>query len=323
MKPVTLYYSILKYQQKNLSLLRNCFDVFELTHPGENTEEFLRKTELLFAPLGFMVDAKTMDRCPRLRVIASNTTGIPHIDLEAAQQRNIVVCALHDEQEFLGTITPTAEHTIGLMLAAARRIPAAHDAACAGRWDRRPWGSPRMMSRMRLGIIGYGRLGRKVAVIGRAMGMDVAYYDPYVEGGMSDLLTLARRSDVLTLHAIANRETGGLVDRTILAAVPKGAIVVNTARGELLDTDALLDLLESGHIWAAALDTIDGEYQLDFSTSFAQSRIARYAREHDNLILTPHIGGSTVDAWTETERRVIVKAARVFGYDLASTGNCA
>jgi D-3-phosphoglycerate dehydrogenase len=89
--------------------------------------------------------------------------------------------------------------------------------------------------------------------------------------------------------------------------------VVNTARGELLDLDALLDLLESGHIHAAALDTIDGEYDPDFQTHFVKSRVATYARTHDNLVLTPHIGGSTLDAWSETERFVLEKAARALG----------
>jgi D-3-phosphoglycerate dehydrogenase len=319
MKPVALYYRILKYQPDNRGLLEKHFEVLELEHPDEKTDEVLARVELLFAPLGFRVDAAYMDRCPKLKVIASNTTGVPHIDLQAAAQRGVAVCALHNEQAFLDTITPTAELTIGLMLAASRRIPAAHSAACAGRWDRRPWGAPRMMSRLRLGLVGYGRLGRKVAAIGRAMGMAVAWYDPKLpeqpgqEERMTNLVELARRSDVLSLHAVANEETRGIVDRQVLASLPRGAIVVNTARGELLDTDALLDLLENGHLWAAGLDTIDGEYRLDFSDSFADSRIARYARDHDNLVLTPHIGGSTVDAWTETERRVIVKALGVFG----------
>jgi D-3-phosphoglycerate dehydrogenase len=316
MKPVALYFHILKYQPDNRALLERHYDVLELEHPDEKTDAILARVELLFAPLGFRVDSAYMDRCPKLKVIASNTTGVTHIDLPAAEQRGVAVCALHNEQAFLDTITPTAEHTIALMLAAARRIPAAHAAACVGRWDRRPWGSPRMMSRLRIGLVGYGRLGRKVGVIARAMGMDVAWYDPKLSdapGRMTDLIELAKRSDVLSLHVVANEETRGIVNRQVLASLPQGAIVVNTARGELLDTDALLDLLESGHLWAAGLDTIDGEYRLDFADSFADCRIARHAREQDNLVLTPHIGGSTVDAWTETERRVIVKACAVFG----------
>jgi D-3-phosphoglycerate dehydrogenase len=257
-----------------------------------------------------------MAACPRLRVIVSNTTGVPHIDMAAAAARGIAVCALHDEQVFLDSITPTAEHTIGLMLAAWRRIPAAHAAAAAGRWDRRPWPAPRMFSRMRLGLVGMGRLGRKVARIAEAMDMQVGFFDPHVQGGYDTLTELVRRSDILSLHAPANAATHGLVSRAVLEALPRGAMVINTARGELLDVEALLDLLESGHIHAAALDTVDGEYDPEFSRHLAASRLATYARTHDNLLLTPHIGGSTIDAWSETERFVIVKAARVLGLDV-------
>jgi phosphoglycerate dehydrogenase-like enzyme len=251
-----------------------------------------------------------MARCPNLKAIVSNTTGVPHIDMVEAARRNIAVCALHDEQAFLDTITPTAEHTIGLMLAAWRRIPAAHAAAAGGAWSRWPWAAPRMFSRMRLGLVGYGRLGSKVGRIAEAMDMEVAWYDPFVDGSVSDLTTLARRSDVLSLHAPALDSTRLLVSRAILEALPAGALVINTARGELLDTEALLDLLEGGHIASAALDTIDGEFDPDFTKTFGASRLATYARNHDNLVLTPHIGGSTMDAWSETQSYVVRKAIR-------------
>jgi D-3-phosphoglycerate dehydrogenase len=313
MKPKALYYSIMGYQPANLDRLRDLFDLVVLPDPRSDTPQILAEVEALCAPLGFMVDVAKMERCPRLKAIISNTTGIPHIAAEAAGRRGVAVCALHNEQAFLDTITPTAEHAIGLMLAAWRRIPAAHAAAVSGQWSRRPWGAPAMFSRLRLGIVGYGRLGRKVAQIGRAMGLAVAWYDPHVAGGVPDLLTLAAQSDILTLHAPANAATAGLVSRQVLAALPRGAMVVNTARGELLDTDALLDLLESGHLQAAALDVIAGEYDPEFSEHFGSSRVSAYARSHDNLVLTPHIGGSTRDAWAETERRVIEMAAAAMG----------
>lgn len=316
MKPVALYYKILKYQPQNYDFLKTNFDLLELEHPGQNTSDILAPVELLFAPLGFRIDEDYLSQCKNLKVIASNTTGVPHIDMELAKSKGIAVFALHDEQKFLESITPTAEHAIALLLAAARRIPAAHQAACSGKWDRKPWGSPRMMSRLRLGLVGYGRLGRKVGDIAAAMGMKVSWYDPYVPSGPGSVATLedlATHSDVLSLHAVANDETKGLVSRAVLELLPSGAIVVNTARGELLDLDALLDHLESGHLWAAGLDTIDGEYRLGFMDEFMSSRVATYARTHDNLILTPHIGGSTVDAWTETEWRVIEKASRYLG----------
>lgn len=317
LKPKAIYYRCMSYQPGNRALLDRLFDVQELDDPRDDGD-VLAGTEVLFAPLGFLIDAEKMDRCGRLRAIVSNTTGIPHIDAETAQRRGIAVCALHDEQAFLDTITPTAENAIGLMIGAWRRIPAAHHAASEGRWDRRPWGAPRMLSRMRLGLVGYGRLGRKVGRIAAAMGMAVQYYDPHVPGGVETLHDLVRVSDVLSLHAPSTPETRNLVSRAILEQLPRGAMVINTARGELLDVDAMLDLMDSGHIAAAGLDTIDGEYHPDFSVGFRDSRVASQARLRDNLVLTPHIGGSTLDAWFETERFVIQKAARVLGLDAGS-----
>jgi hypothetical protein len=122
---------------------------------------------------------------------------------------------------------------------------------------------------------------------------------PVVSGSQPTLLDLARHSDVLSIHAAATEENRGLVSRTVLAELPSGSIVVNTARGELLDTDALIDLLEQGHLRGAALDVMEGEYAPGFAAGFVVSRVAQYARTHDNLLLTPHIGGSTVDAWRE------------------------
>jgi phosphoglycerate dehydrogenase-like enzyme len=315
-KPQALYYGILEYRTANRALLDDMFSVNEIADPRDDSDALLEPVEVLFAPLGFMVDGTKMDRCPQLRAIVSNTTGVPHIDLAAAEARGVAVCALHNEQSFLNTITPTAEHTIGLMMAAARRLPAAHEAAVSGQWYRRPWGSPRMLSRMRLGLVGYGRIGQIVGRIAEAIGMDVDYYDPHVAGGCGALMSLARKSDVLSLHAPALPETKGLVSCAVIEALPDGAILVNTARGELLDETALLEALESGRLWAAALDAIEGEYDPDFAASFNAHRLARYAQTHDNLILSPHIGGSTQDAWFETERFVIEKAARAVGITL-------
>lgn len=314
-KAIALYYECMSYSASNRDKIERSFTVKSLHDPRFDDQVVTDDVEVLFAPLGFMVDKPRMDKFPSLKVVVSNTTGIPHIDADEACKRGICISALHDEQKFLDTITPTVEHTIGLMLAAWRRIPACHAAAVTGSWNRRNWGAPRMFSRMTAGLVGYGRIGKKVGEICKSMGMKVSYYDPYVDGGSESLEYLVKGSDVLSLHAVANDETKGLISREILEMLPEGAMVVNTARGELLDTDALLDLLENGSLAAAALDTIDGEYNPDFEAGFGNSRLVKYAQTHDNLVLTPHIGGSTYDAWFETERYVIDKALKFLEQD--------
>lgn len=310
-KPIAIYYNILNYQKENIDLLHDYFDVIELINPLDDTDDVLSKSDVLFAPLGFKVTEDKINKAPNLKVIISNTTGVPHIDMAYAKKAGVAVCALHNEADFLDTITPTAEHTIGLMMAAHRRIPAAFDDVKSGIWNRRDWPSPKMLSRMSLGIVGYGRIGKKVGNIASSLGMKVDYFDPYVTDGDTSLISLAQKSDVLTIHAPANDETKNLISRDVIYSLPENSILINTARGELLDTDALIERLEEGWLWAAALDTIDGEYEVGFDISVSQKRVFNYSLKKNNLILSPHIGGSTLDAWFETENFVIKKAISV------------
>jgi len=300
---------MLRYQPENLAFLREHFRLIELENPGEDREEVLHEVDLCFAPLGYYFSAGKMDNCPRLKAIATNTTGVPHIDMDAARVRGIKVFSLQEETEFLSTITPTAEHTIGLLLALLRRSPWAHNAVLAGEWNRRPFGAPRMLSRLSLGLIGCGRLGSMAGRYGLAFGMEVAFYDPYLPVppmGMARCNTLEElvsSADVVSLHVHANAATHKMINRDLFLKFKPGSYLVNTARGELVDEAALLEMLTNGRLAGAALDVLDGEFTPGFQV--AAHPLAAYARDHDNLLLTPHIGGSTVDAWRETEKRVI------------------
>ena len=308
-KPIALYYEMLQYQPENLTLLDRHFNVRTRPAPDSDDSRELSEVEICFAPLGYAFDRAKMIKCPRLRAIVTNTTGVPHIDMKAAEERGVEVFSLKDEQDFLAGITPTAEHTWGVLLAVMRRTPWAHEAVLSGKWNRRPFGAQSMLSRLSLGVIGYGRLGRMVARYGRAFNMTVRFYDPYVENadGLAEMVetldALVAVSDVVSLHVPANESTRQLLSRDLLGKFKHGSWLVNTARGELIDEQALLDALESGRIAGAALDVLDGEFVPGFDVS--RHPLTKYARTHDNLLLTPHIGGSTRDAWGETERRVI------------------
>ena len=311
MKPAALYYRVLKYQPENLARLAREFDVTELEDPTQDTPEILSGTEVLFAPLGYMVDKVKIDACPRLRVVVSNTTGHPHIDVDHAHAKGIFVACLKFAPEFLRRITPTAELTWGLVIALTRNLLPAHRAALDGTWDRRPFGATAMLSSMALGIVGHGRLGSMVARYGKAFGMTVRYYDPHVprsEEGAERVATLeglVSQSDVVSIHVPHQKDTEGMFSRALFGRFKRGSYLVNTARGELLDWDALLDALQSGVLAGAALDVFEGEYLPGFAAAFRDHPVLQYARTHDNLILTPHIGGSTIDAWRRTEAHAI------------------
>ncbi|MDP6564869.1 MAG: D-isomer specific 2-hydroxyacid dehydrogenase family protein [Alphaproteobacteria bacterium] len=310
-KPALIYYRLLNWRPENLRLAAEAFDLVELDSPAEDSDRLLARAAACCAPLGFDFDAAKMDRCPSLRAIVSNTTGVPHIDMAAAAARDVAVFSLKDEQAFLDTITPTAEHAWGLLLALMRRTPWCFDAVKAGTWNRFEWGAPGMLSRMNLGIVGCGRLGRQVARYGAAFGMPVRFFDPHVTADdvaekAETLLELVAWADVVSLHVPARTETRGLIDAEVIARFKPGSLLINTARAELVDEAALLVALRNGDVGGYATDVLGGEFDPAFRAG--EHPLVSHAQAHDNVLLTPHIGGSTVDAWRETQARVIAMA---------------
>ena len=324
---------MLNFQQESLDLLGKNFNVVYLDSPVRGGCIDKHRIKAIFAPLGFYCGKERIDTFPNLKAIVSNTTGVPHIDVDYAESKGIKVISLKDEQEFLKTITSTAEHTWGLLLALIRNTPWAFDDVKRGKWNRRDWSGPSMLSRMSLGVIGYGRLGEMVLKYAYTFGMKCTFYDPPLwdhwvktgEGGdkffdeegqapyKGNLLTadslksLVATSDVVSLHVPHNSETEGMLNEEIFASFKPGSFFINTARGEIIDFDALLKELESGRIAGAALDVMEGEFESGFSGSdkLKKHPLLEYARKNKNLILTPHIGGSTIDAWENTERHTI------------------
>jgi D-3-phosphoglycerate dehydrogenase len=261
------------------------------------------EAEVLCVRLRNRIDAEVMDAAPRLRVIASLSTGLNHIDLQEAERRGIRVISLRGEADFLKDIRATAELTVALTLAIARHLPAATEHVTQGGWNRDLFKGHELYGKT-AGVIGYGRLGRIVARYLEAFGMRVLAADPNldasaIEGGVSlvPLEELIRESDLVSLHVSYSEQTHGFFGREHFASMKRGAWFVNTARGELVDEMALLDALRSGHLAAAALDVLKDER----STGMEDHPLVAYAREHDNLIITPHIGGCTEESMEKTE----------------------
>lgn len=306
-----LYYSILDFQKGTLEYINKYFDVLTLPDPSRDSDEILKKAKVIWAPMGFVFGKDKIDKCLNLSVIGTATTGVPHIDVDYAQRENVSVCSLKDQQPFLSTITPTAELAWGLVLAVTRRIPWAYDSVCEGKWNPKEFGrrTPRMLSEMTLGIVGLGRLGSWVAKYGKAFKMRVLYYDPLVTYiqyiKCATLHDLAKESDIVSIHVHLTENTVNLIDRQFIQTMPKGSYIINTARGGILDEDALLEALQSGHLGGAGLDMLKGEHLPGFKEGIKEHPLVQYARTHDNLILTPKMGGCTVDAWEKTERRVV------------------
>lgn len=258
--------------------------------------------DVMIVRLGHQIDSEVLGRADRLSTILSATTGLNHIDVEKASRRGISVLSLRGEREFLNNIYATAEHTWALILALLRHLPAAHTHVTNGGWDRDRFKGTELHDKC-LGIIGLGRIGTKVARYGLAFGMRVLVNDPEVTDDFSEtveqfsLEELLREADVVSLHVNYNESTREMIGENELRAMKPGSVLVNTARGEIISEEALLECLAGGHLGAAAVDVLSGE-----NNGWTSSRrLIEYAKNHSNLLITPHIGGCTQESMEKTE----------------------
>jgi D-3-phosphoglycerate dehydrogenase len=238
------------------------------------------------------INADVLERAPRLRAVARYGVGTDRIDLEAAACRGITV-----------TVTPgananaVAELTIALLLALARQLTRGCDHVRAGEW---PAVRGVEVTGRTLGLLGLGRIGSLVASKASALSLRVVACDPFVapeqaEGvgaTLVDLQTLAAESDFLSLHAQLTEESRGIIDRAFLGRMRSGAALVNTARGELVDQDALLWALDEGPLAAAGLDVLSAEPPPPDHPLLRR----------DDVIVTPHMGAHTAEAATAMGR---------------------
>lgn len=258
---------------------------------------------VLWVRLRHLIDAEVLDAAPSLRCIVTPTTGLNHIDAAAASGRGTPVLSLFGASDFLRDVRATAEHTLALVLALLRQLPAAAAHTKGGGWDRDSFRGRELYGKT-VGLVGYGRIGRIVARYLRAFDCNVLATDPALSSSDLDdgtilvsLAELLRRSDIVSIHASYSPRSRGFFGRAQIEAMRPGAFLVNTARGELLDSDALVAALASGRLAGAAVDVLVGEA----AATRGEDPLISYARTRDNLVLTPHIGGCTVESMEKTE----------------------
>jgi D-3-phosphoglycerate dehydrogenase len=267
----------------------------------------------LFVRLGIAIDGAVFAAAPQLQYIVTPTTGLNHIDLEVAKERRVTTISLKGESEFLASIQSTSEHTWGLLLSLIRKTAQANASVQSGEWLREPFLGMELNGKT-LSILGYGRLGRIVAGYGRAFGMRVLVNDTdprqvqHLPEGIEavNLPTLLQSADVLSLHIPYSAENRNFIAREELSQTKPGTVLLNTARGEVLEEKALLEFLISGHLRGAAIDVLDGDS--NWSAAVPEGHpLVEYARTHDNLIITPHIGGYALESIEGTRAFVTKK----------------
>jgi D-3-phosphoglycerate dehydrogenase len=258
----------------------------------------------LITRFSHILDKEILKKASNLKVIGTATTGLNHIDVEAAQQMNIKIISLNGEREFLNNIHATAEFTWGLILSLIRKIPFATYEVLNYDWDRDLFKGTELNDHT-LGIIGYGRIGSKIAKYAICFGMNVKVYDPFVKSSdlkveFVSLENLLSSSDIITVHVPYQESTINLLGKNEFDLLKKNCYIINTSRGGIIDEDILYNYLINGGIAGAALDVVKDEYMQD-KKWLKTNKLIEYSRNHHNLIITPHLGGATWESMTKTE----------------------
>jgi D-3-phosphoglycerate dehydrogenase len=270
--------------EAGVALLRAKFDVD--VDGSSPLEEVIGGYDAIVIRSATKLTADLIARGERLRVIGRAGVGVDNVDVGAATRRGIVVANAPESN-----VVSAAEHTIGLLLALARNIPQAHEALVHGRWERSQWGGVEVADKV-LGVLGFGRIGREVARRALGLQMRVVAYDPFVSadrfrelgvepGTFAEVL---ERADFLTLHLPLTDDTRGSIDADTIAHMRDGVRIVNAARGELVDEEALVAALESGKVAGAAVDV------------FAREPYDGPLLGAPHVVLTPHLAASTEEA---------------------------
>lgn len=259
------------------------------------------------------ITARTIAGLERCQVIVRGGVGVDNVDLHAAAARGIAVCNIPDYG-----VDEVADHAIGLMLAlnrgfirAERRLRYALQP-----WDRRAIAPTFRLSEATLGIIGCGRIGSATALRARALKMQVVIYDPYLRPGMEklfdaqrvDLATLLAQSDVVSVHTPLTPETRGLIGAATLAQMKPTALLINTSRGAVVDTDAVAVALRNGQIGGAGIDVLTVEPP---SAQLPLIALWQDGSADVNLIITPHTAYYSLSATREIRRKGVEEIARV------------
>jgi D-3-phosphoglycerate dehydrogenase len=313
-KPKLLIAESYEFSPVALKILSDSFEVEMADLDRAGLLDKVGGFEFLWVRLRNMIDAEILAQAYLLRSIITNTTGLNHIDLKAADKQGVQVLSLRGETDFLQDIRATAELTLGLTLALLRHIPHAHEHVLAGGWDRTSFRGTEIFNK-KIGVIGYGRLGKIVARYFSSLDATPIICSPELTPGsvmdgfaVTNLDQLLQQADIVTLHVNFEPENRHMISFPQFEQMKPGACFINTSRGELVDESALLEHLTTGKLGGAALDVLDRE--LDRTDS--RIGLRRFAIDNRNLILTPHIGGNTSDSAFRTEEFMADKLCRLF-----------
>lgn len=290
-----------KIAESGVEKLRERFEVeVGVDWPDRELEKRIAEFDGILIRSATKMTAELIEAATRLKVIGRAGTGVDNVDIAAATKRGVVVANAPESNSIAA-----AEHTLALALALFRNVPQAHRALAAGEWARSRYGGNELY-RKTIGVIGFGRIGQLVARRAAAFEMDVVGFDKFVSAerfrelgveGVEEIDELYERADLITIHLPKTPETINWIDANALAKMKDGVRIVNCARGELIDLEALQGALKGGKVAGAALDVFPTEPITDHPLF-----------DRDDVVVTPHLGASTAEA---QDRAGVVTAEQV------------
>lgn len=254
------------------------------------------------------LDAELLDRATNLKVIAKHGSGLDNVDIEAASRNGVVVCNTPGVNS-----RSVAEHAIALQFGVRRNLAAADRHVRDGGWDRSAYTGHELQGDT-LGSMGFGSIAQETASIARGIGQEVVVYDPYISDDdvpadidrVAEVTELFARADTVSIHVPLVDDTHHAVSTEQLAALGEDGVVINTARGGIVDETALLDALDEGVVGGAGLDNFEAEPPAEDHPLFAR----------DDVLLTPHVGGVTHDALERMSLKAATNVRTVYEGDL-------
>ena len=310
MRPVLRLAEPEKFDAEAKDLLASLFEVNETPVTDDTLQDALAQCDVFWYRLKFRLDKELLSKA-RCKIIATPVTGIDQIDVDACKALGISIVCLKGETEFLREIRATAEHTLALTFALIRNISAAFESVKQGVWDRDRFPGIELYGKT-VGIVGLGRLGTICAEYFRMLGMRVIGFDPrpsvpaWIER-KDTLADLLQESDLVSLHVVANASTDKLIGKNELSAINPNAFLINTSRGSIVCEESLLSALKNKRLRGAALDVLQNEGDIN-----ATHPLLQYAQSHDNLLLTPHLGGNTPESFQKTERFLAEQVVKMY-----------
>lgn len=284
--PIDHIKGLYDFFQSNFNKVNYCSGI------NHKTLSCIKNSDCLYVnpnSLGYKIDSNILSES-NVKVVATASTGLDHIDLLYCSKNNIKVISATTDYDVIDKVSSTAEHAFCLMLAIVRNLIPSNQSVKYGNWDYYPYVG-RQINYLKIGVVGYGRLGKMFAKYCEAFGAEVFICDPYKESNYPNLKLqdLAKLCDVISIHVHLSEETKEMINESVISNMKK-CYIINTSRGGVVNEQDILCGLSSGNILGYAADVISSELT-DISNNIIINNMDKF-----NILITPHIGGMTIEA---------------------------